>query len=54
MLTQALIVAWLDGIIIVYYYELLIMYCIVFCCVWWPGMAINVSVQYNGGSLPDH
>ena len=18
------------------------------CCVWWPGMTINVSVQYNG------
>ena len=23
------------------------------CFVWWPGMAINVSVQYNGGFLPD-
>ena len=33
----------------------LFMYCIVFCfcCVSWPGMAINVSVQYNDGSLPD-
>ena len=34
----------------------LIMYCFVFCfcCDWWPGNAINnVSVQYNGGSLPD-
>ena len=30
-----------------------IMYCIVFSCVQWPGMAIDVSVQYNSGSLPD-
>ena len=31
------------------------MYCIAFlpCCVWWPDMAINGCVQYNGGSLPD-
>ena len=27
--------------------------CLVFCFVWWPGMAINVSVKYNGGFLPD-
>ena len=58
LLTQAPIVLWIDGIIIVYYYYpfLVIMYyyCVVFCfCCGWPGMAINVSVQYNGGSLPD-
>ena len=23
------------------------------CCVWWPGTAINVSVQYNGGNILD-
>ena len=53
-LTQAPIVVWFDGLIIVYYYYLFnyVLSCIVFC-VWWPGMAINVSVQYNGGSLPD-
>ena len=44
-----IIVVWFDGIIIVYYYYLLIMYCsiaffVLFCIVWWPGMAINVSV----------
>ena len=38
---------------------LLTMYYIVFCFVmfgcyvWWPCMAINVSVQYNGGLLPN-
>ena len=57
MLTQAPIVVWLDCIIIVYYYYLCkIVYCFVFCfcCVWWrPGIAINVSIRYNGGSLPD-
>ena len=56
LLTQAPIVVWFDSIIIVYYYYLLlIMYCIVFCFCWvsWPGMSINVSVQYNGGSLLD-
>ena len=38
---------------IVYCYYLLnyVLRCILFCCVWWPGMAINVSVQYNGGFL---
>ena len=28
--------------------------CVLCCIVWWPGMATNiVSVQYNGGFLPD-
>ena len=31
----------------------IIMYYIVSCIVWWPCMAINVSVQYNGGFLTD-
>ena len=39
---------------IVYYYYIFnyVLRCILFCCVWWPGMAINVSVQqYNGEFL---
>ena len=55
LLTQAPIVVWFDGIIIVYYYYLFnyVLHCLLFCFVWWPGMAINVSVQHNGGFLPD-
>ena len=64
LLTQGPIVVWFDGIIIVYYYTIntryLFLLCTAlsfcFCCVWWPGMAINVvvvSLQYNGGLLPD-
>ena len=49
---------WLDDIIIVYYYFLLnnVLYVLFFgfACVWWPGMAVNVSVQNDiSGSLPD-
>ena len=33
LLTQAPIVVWFEGIIIVYYYYLSITYCIVFCFV---------------------
>ena len=53
LLTQApIIVEWFDGVNITTF---LVMYCIVFwfCCVCWPGMAINVSAYYNGGSLPN-
>ena len=56
LLTQAPIV-WFNGIIIVYYSYLFhyVLQCLLFCIVWWPGMAINVSVQkYNGGFLPDN
>ena len=54
-LTQApTTVVWFDGIITVIT-TFLFMYCSIvfcFCCVsWLPGMAINVSVQYNDGSL---
>ena len=24
-----------------------------FCYDWWPCMVINISVQYNGGFIPD-
>ena len=55
LLTQAPIVVWFDGIFIVYYYYLFdyVLHCNLFCIIWWPGMAINVSVQYNSGFLPD-
>ena len=39
--------------IILLHFKLYVLFCLLFCCVWWPGMANNVSVQYNGGSLPD-
>ena len=43
LLTQApLIVVWFDDTIF-----------LMFCYVWWLCMAINISVQYNGGLLPD-
>ena len=44
-------------VIVYYYYHVLIVYCIVsvlfLLFFWCPCMAINVSVQYNGGLLPD-
>ena len=53
--TQALIFVWFDGPIIVYcYYPFnYVLHCFLFCYVWWPCMAINVSVQYDGGLFPD-
>ena len=42
LLTQAPIVVWFDGAFI-----------LTFCYVRWLCMAINISVQYNGGLLPD-
>ena len=42
LLTQAPIFVWFDGTII-----------LMFCFVWWLCMAINISVQYNGGLLLD-
>ena len=45
LLTQApIIVVWFDG-------TALLFLCFVF--VWWLCMALNISVQYNGGLLPD-
>ena len=49
LLTQAPNAVWFDGIIIVVLCTTLSL----FCFVWWPCMVINVSVQYNGGLLPD-
>ena len=44
VLTQApiIIVVWFDGTFI-----------LMFCDVWWLCMAISISLQYNGGLLPD-
>ena len=55
LLTQAPTVVWFDDTIVVYYYYPFnyALHCLLFCLVWWPCMAINVSVQYNGGLLPD-
>ena len=55
LLTQATIFVWFDGTLIVYYYYPLnyVLHCLLVCYVWWLCMAINVSVQYNGGLLPD-
>ena len=64
LLTQASIfVLWFDETIIVYYYYYPLNYVLhsVFCFVtvvmlgldWWLCMVINISVQYNGGLLPD-
>ena len=57
LLTQAPVVVWFDEIIMVqvYYCHLFnyVLRCLLFCCVWWPGIAINVSIQYYGVSLPD-
>ena len=41
LLTEAPIVVWFDGTIIL------------MCYVWWLCMTINISVKYNGGLLPD-
>ena len=48
LLTQAPIVVWFDGTIIIIVY-----YCLLFCFAWWPCITINVSLQYNSGLLPD-
>ena len=56
LLTQApYIYVWLDGPLIVYYYYPLnyVLHCLLFCYAWWLCMAISISVQYNGGILPD-
>ena len=57
LFTQAPILVWFDGtnIIVHYYYRLdyVLQQCFMFCYVWWLCMVINMSVQYNGGFLPD-
>ena len=58
LLTQALIiVVWFDGTIIIMLLKKNLNaprpIILTFCYVWWLCMAINISVQYNGGLLPD-
>ena len=55
LLTQAPILVGFDDTIIVYYYYPLdyVLQGILFSSVWWLCMVINISVQYNGGLLPD-
>ena len=58
LFTQAPILIWFDGTIIVYYFyytTLLAMHYIVFCLFMFGGPAwrLNVSIQYNGGLLFD-
>ena len=57
---QAPILAWFDGTIIGITTILLTLYYSghvfkekYFCYDWWPCMVIDISVQYNGGFLPD-
>ena len=56
LFTQAPILVWFDGSIIVHcYYPLnyILQQCLMFCYVWGLCMVVNISVQYNGGFLPD-
>ena len=56
LLTQAPSFVWFDDTFIVYYHYSLnyVLQCLLFCYVWWLCMAINISVQYNGGLLSDN
>ena len=53
LLTQAPIFVWFDGTLIVYYYYPLkyVLQCVLLCLAALHG--VNISVQYNGGLLPD-
>ena len=50
---------WYATIIVLYIITLLpyplnyVLQCLLFCYVWWLCLAINTSVQHNGGLLPD-
>ena len=58
LFTQAHILVWFDGtiidiistILLTMYYSTVFM---LLCYDWWLCMVINISVQYNGGFLPD-
>ena len=52
---SSMVVVWFDDTVTLYYYYPFkyVLHCLSFCFVWWPGMAIDASVQYNGGLLPD-
>ena len=53
--TQAPVFVWFDGTSIVYYYPLnyILLQCLLLCYASWLCMVVNISVQYNGGLLPD-
>ena len=54
LFTQAPILVWFDGTIIDI--STILLQCttvFMFCYDWWLCMVINISVQYNGGFLPD-
>ena len=55
LLTQAPVFVRFDGTIIVYYYYPLncVLQCLLFFHASWLCMVANISVQYNGGLLPD-
>ena len=56
LLTQAPVFVWFDGTIIVYYYwplNCVLKLCLLFFHASWLCMVVNISVQYNGGLLPD-
>ena len=53
LFTQAPILVWFDGTIIDISTILLCTTVFMFCYDWWLCMGINISVQYNGGFLPD-
>ena len=59
LLTQPPTVACSSMLLLYYRISLLVysfnnlLHCLLFCYVWCPCMAINVSAQFNGGLLPD-
>ena len=58
LFTQAPILVWLDGTIIDIIRTIILLQCTTTVVVmlgydWWLCMVMNISVQYNGGFLPD-
>ena len=54
LFTQAPILVWFDGTVIDI--STILLQCTTMVMLgydWWLSMVINISVQYNGGSLPD-
>ena len=53
LLTQAFFLYGSMAILYYYYPLNYVLQCLLFCYAWWLCMAINISVQYNGGLFPD-
>ena len=54
LLAQGPIFVWFEMAMLYHDYPLnYVLQCLLFCYAWWLCMAINISVQYNGGLLPD-